>query len=134
MRSMSLILLSIFLLSGCAQESSEGDAAKAQPSQGKTQSTKVDEEIAVIDSMVDSAPSGMNVEPVLEQNENLNDASTDVSYAGEEFFASEPVFSPKVQEAIDSIEGRASRPAEERPLKPEYQKLADVLESQIDGQ
>ncbi len=82
----------------------------------------------------------VQVDPESGKTSLLSDSSVDEvilddqdreRYAGEEFFESEQEFSPEVQDAIDSIEGRSSRPVEDKPLKPEYKELAEVLESQM---
>ncbi len=132
---LSMLTLSVSLM-GCSETESPKPHQQAEKS-GLVTSSQLPEKDELSDSpqRVELLPDNVQTGTVVESSVSEvsgQDSDADV-YAGEEFFASDSEFSPKVQEAIDAIEGQGNRLPEDKPLKPEYQELADVLESQIEG-
>ncbi len=131
------VVLIVSILAGCDRvEDSDSTSKKSQQLDSSVNDLdkSVDSQVSTVKVVEMIEPEVLEVAPSIEDvGELITTESSEESYAGEEFFPTDPEFSPQVKEAIEIVEGRAASPKPAPELKQEYKDVAEILESQMDG-
>ncbi len=130
---LSLMIVSCVVVLGCSDTSHQPDEERNVEEKYAAPSSMNSSDDAGAQQMIEVGVVSLGAEAGGDAIVDNDIVDEDEGYAGEEFYPSEPDFSPQVREAIEIMEGRTSAPKPAPELKQEYKDVAEILESQMDG-